>query len=89
MMETIIQVRELTKAYGPLTAADHLSLSGGERQRLFIVLALIPDPLVVFLDELTTGLDTADSSAVWREDTSPAGAAKRRSSSENSNNYKL
>ncbi len=33
------------------------SLSGGERQRLFIVLALIPDPELVFLDELTTGLD--------------------------------
>ena len=32
------------------------SLSGGERQRLFIVLALIPNPQVVFLDELTTGL---------------------------------
>ena len=32
-------------------------LSGGQRQRLFIVLALIPGPKVVFLDELTTGLD--------------------------------
>ncbi len=33
------------------------SLSGGERQRLFIVLSLIPNPELVFLDELTTGLD--------------------------------
>lgn len=34
------------------------SLSGGERQRLFIILALIPNPKLVFLDELTTGLDS-------------------------------
>ena len=33
-------------------------LSGGQKQKLFIVLALIPNPKVVFLDELTTGLDT-------------------------------
>ena len=40
-------------------------LSGGERQRLFIVLALIPDPELVFLDELTTGLDARARRAVW------------------------
>ena len=42
------------------------SLSGGERQRLFIVLALIPDPELVFLDELTTGLDARARRDVWK-----------------------
>ncbi len=42
------------------------SLSGGERQRLFIVLALIPQPEVVFLDELTTGLDARARHTVWK-----------------------
>lgn len=41
-------------------------LSGGERQRLFVVLALIPDPKVVFLDELTTGLDARARRTVWK-----------------------
>ncbi len=40
-------------------------LSGGQRQRLFIVLALLNDPDVVFLDELTTGLDPQARHAMW------------------------
>lgn len=42
------------------------SLSGGERQRLFIILALIPNPKLVFLDELTTGLDAKARREVWK-----------------------
>ena len=42
-----------------------VAVSGGERQRLFIVLALIPNPEAVFLDELTTGLDTIARKEVW------------------------
>ena len=42
------------------------SLSGGERQRLFIVLALLPNPELVFLDELTTGLDARTRRDVWK-----------------------
>lgn len=42
------------------------NLSGGERQRLFIVLALIPNPQLVFLDELTTGLDAKARRGVWK-----------------------
>ena len=40
-------------------------LSGGQKQRLFIALALINDPDLIFLDELTTGLDPQARRTTW------------------------
>ena len=41
------------------------NLSGGQRQRLFVALALVNSPEVVFLDEMTTGLDAAARHVAW------------------------
>jgi ABC-2 type transport system ATP-binding protein len=41
------------------------SLSGGQRQRLFIALAFVNAPELVFLDELTQGLDPQSRRATW------------------------
>lgn len=59
---------ELLKKFG---ISDKLKsplseLSGGQRQRLFVLLALIPSPEAVFLDELTTGLDARARRDVWK-----------------------
>lgn len=60
--------RKLCKQFGTGDKANAAvkGLSGGERQRLFIVLALIGQPELVFLDELTTGLDAKARRSVWK-----------------------
>ncbi|KOF56681.1 MULTISPECIES: ABC transporter ATP-binding protein [Clostridium] len=40
-------------------------LSGGQKQRLSIIIALIPNPKIIFLDELTTGLDPKSRRMIW------------------------
>ena len=51
---------------GTLRKSFVSKLSGGERQKLSVVLALIGIPELVFLDELTTGLDVVARREVWR-----------------------
>ena len=60
--------QELLRKFGlsELAKSPVMKLSGGERQKLSVVLALIGNPEVLFLDELTTGLDVAARREVWR-----------------------
>ena len=59
--------RELAERLGLLEQRNTYfgRLSGGQKQRLSVALALIGNPRVAILDELTTGLDPAARREVW------------------------
>ncbi len=54
-----------TWGLGEARSRPFAALSGGQRQRLFLALALLGEPEVVFLDELTTGLDPQARRTAW------------------------
>src|SRR5687768_8614978 len=60
---------ELLERVGLIAAADRRvgTYSGGMRRRLDLALALIHTPIVLFLDEPTTGLDPNSRQAIWNE----------------------
>lgn len=68
LYKTSLNYADLLKQFGlsEKSKSQVSELSGGQKQRLFIVLALIPNPEVVFLDELTTGLDAKARRDVWK-----------------------
>ena len=63
----IVDVEALLARLGLAARRDawFMNLSGGQKQRLFIALALIHQPELVFLDEPTTGLDPQARRAIW------------------------
>jgi ABC-2 type transport system ATP-binding protein len=60
---------ELLERFGLADAADRVArgYSGGMQRRLDIAMALVHDPVVLFLDEPTTGLDPEVRADMWSE----------------------
>jgi ABC-2 type transport system ATP-binding protein len=60
--------RQLAETWGldPILNRSFGNLSGGQRQRLFLALAMVNEPRLVFLDELTQGLDPLARRATWQ-----------------------
>ena len=63
------RAQELLDRFGLADAADRIArgYSGGMQRRLDIAMALVHDPVVLFLDEPTTGLDPEVRAEMWAE----------------------
>ena len=68
-VEGLRRGEDLLETVGLTAAADRRvgTYSGGMRRRLDLALALIHEPVVLFLDEPTTGLDPSSRATIWDE----------------------